>query len=321
MHDHTHGHGHPQGHDRSPNEVRRGHARRLVVVLCLSGTYMFLEAIGGLITGSLALLADAGHLLSDVASLALGLFAVRVAQRPATSQRTYGHTRVEILAALTQGVALVAVALMISIEAIERFGSGREVNGAGMMLVASGALLVNLIGMRVLSAGRSESINIRGVWLHVASDALGSLGVIIAGMLIWQFGWLWADPAVSLLISALVLFAAWNLGRDAVDILMEAAPGHLDVEDIREALAGLPGVTGVHDLHVWTIGNREISLSSHLLSPPGGNQNELLREVQTLLGERFSIRHTTVQIEIQDGSDPDCEGACDPPLGEAPVVA
>ena len=210
---------------------------------------------------------------------------------------------------------------MIFVEAIERFGSKHDVNGLGMMLVASGALVVNLIGMSVLNAGRSESINIRGVWLHVASDALGSLGVIIAGLVIWQFGWLWADPAVSVLISVLVLFAAWNLVRDAIDILMEAAPGHLNVDEIREALAGLPGVTSVHDLHVWTIGNQEISLSSHLVSPPGGNPNELLRDAQSLLGSQFSIRHTTVQIEIQDGTDPDCEGACDPPAGKATAVA
>ena len=310
MHDHSHG-----------DTVRQGHSRRLTIVLCLSGTYMFAEAIGGLVTGSLALLADAGHLLSDVASLALGLFALRMAQRPATSQRTYGHTRVEILAALTQGVALVAVAFVIFLEAIERLGEMREVSGIGMMVVASGALVVNAIGMQVLNSGRSESINIRGVWLHVASDALGSLGVIVAGLLIWQFGWLWADPAVSILISALVLFAAWNLVRDAVDILMEAAPGHLDVEEIRAALAALPGVTNVHDLHVWTIGNREIALSSHLVCPPGGNPEEVLRAAQAALGERFSIHHSTVQIEIREGNDPDCEGACDPPLGRASVVA
>jgi cobalt-zinc-cadmium efflux system protein len=319
---HDHGHAAPSGQSAHDDNVRHEHSRRLRIVLCLSGSYLFAEALGGWITGSLALLADAGHLLSDVASLALGLFALSVAQRPATSQRTYGHTRVEILAALTQGVALVAVALIIFVEAIDRLGAQQEVNGLGMMLVASGALLVNLIGMKVLNAGRSESINIRGVWLHVASDALGSLGVIIAGLMIWRFGWLWADPAVSILISVLVLFAAWHLVRDAVDILMEAAPGHLDVEEIRQALAAVPRVTSVHDLHVWTIGNQEISLSSHLVCPPGGNPNELLREVQSLLDNRFSIRHSTVQIEVrEDGSDPDCDGACDAPLGGASVLA
>ncbi len=317
-HHHSHHHGHSDGIAAGAgHEARRGHARQLKIVLVLSGVYMFAEAAGGLITGSLALLADAGHLLSDVASLVLGLFAVWIAQRPATPRRTYGHTRVEILAALGQGVALVAVALMIGLEAVERFQTMREVNGLGMMAVASGALLVNSIGMLVLSRGRRESINIRGVWLHVASDALGSLGVISAGLVIWLFGWLWADPAVSLLISVLVLFAAWQLVRDALDILMEGAPGHLDVEEIRSALADLAEVASVHDLHVWTIGNGEISLSSHLVSPPGGDPSGLLREVRGLLGDRFSIHHSTVQIEVADGSDPDCEGACDSPPARA----
>ncbi len=317
-HQHSHHHGHSDGIAAGAgHEARRGHARQLKIVLVLSGVYMFAEAAGGLLTGSLALLADAGHLLSDVASLVLGLFAIWIAQRPATPRRTYGHTRVEILAALGQGVALVAVALMIGLEAVERFQTMREVNGLGMMGVASGALLVNSIGMLVLSRGRRESINIRGVWLHVASDALGSLGVISAGLVIWLFGWLWADPAVSLLISVLVLFAAWQLVRDALDILMEGAPGHLDVEEIRTALAELAEVASVHDLHVWTIGNGEISLSSHLVSPPGGDPSGLLREVRGLLGDRFSIHHSTVQIEVADGSDPDCEGACDSPPARA----
>jgi cobalt-zinc-cadmium efflux system protein len=292
-----------------------------MVVLCLSATYMFAEAAGGLVFKSLALLADAGHTLSDVASLVLGLFAIRMAQRPATSQRTYGHTRVEILAALGQGVALAAVAIMILSEAVERFSMPRDVSGLGMIAIASGGLAVNCIGLFALNAGRSQSINIRGVWLHVASDALGSVGVIAAGFAIWLVGWTWADPAASMAICGLVLVAAWQLVRDAIDILMETAPGHLNVEEIREALAGLPGVTSVHDLHVWTIGNQEISLSSHLVSPPTGNPNELLRDVQSLLRDQFSIRHTTVQIEIQDGTDADCEGACDPPLGETPAVA
>jgi cobalt-zinc-cadmium efflux system protein len=230
---------------------------------------------------------------------------------------------VEILAALAQGVALVAVALMIFIEAVDRVGSAPEVNGLGMMVVASGALLANAIGLVLLNSGRHESINIRGVWLHLATDAIGSVGVIAAGAAVWLLGWVWVDTAASLVISVLVLFAAWQLLRDAVDILMEAAPGHLDVDEIRQALATLPDVASVHDLHVWTIGNGEISLSSHLVSPPGGDPNGLLHEVRRLLGESFSIRHSTVQIEIGDGSEDDCEGACDTPVlvtAVAPVV-
>lgn len=297
----AHAHNHSHGRDDR---------RRLTIVLVLSTTYMFAEAAGGLITGSLALLADAGHLLSDVGSLVLGLFAVWAAQRPATAQRTYGHTRVEILAALAQGVALVVVALMICLEAFERLGQPAAVDGLGMVLVAAGALVVNSIGLVVLNGGRADSINIRGVWLHVASDAAGSFGVMCAGAAIWLFGWAWADAAASIAISVLVLFAAWQLVRDATDILMETAPGHLDVDEIRRAISSLPAVQSVHDLHVWTIGNNEISLSSHLVAPRDGDLPSLLRDVRALLGSRFSIHHSTVQIEVDGTGDP-CEGACE----------
>ncbi len=322
VHDHA-GEGAGHGHSHGLSDlVRQGQARRLVAVLVLVGLYMGAEVAGGILFKSLALLADAGHTLSDVASLILGLFAVWMARRPATGKRTYGHTRVEILAALAQGVALVAVSIMIFSEAVTRFSGSPDVNGLGMMLVATGGLLTNAIGMYVLNRGRQESLNIRGVWLHLATDALGSLGVIAAGALVWWFGWVWADAAIAIVISFLVLYSAWQLLRDAVDILMESAPGHLDVGEIRESLAALDAVSSVHDLHVWTIGNAEISLSTHLVSPVGGDPNALLREVSDLLASRFSIVHTTVQIEIDDGSEADCEGACDtPPLSIASPVS
>jgi cobalt-zinc-cadmium efflux system protein len=304
------GHSHAHGLSQA---ARSGQARRLVVVLVLVGSYMIAEVVGAFLTGSLALFADAGHTLSDVASLILGLFAVRMAQRPATDKRTYGHTRIEILAALAQGVALVAVSIMIFSEAVPRLTSAPEVNGLGMMIVATGGLLVNAVGMFILNRGRQESLNIRGVWLHLATDALGSLGVIGAGALVLTLGWGFADPAIAIVISGLVLWSAWQLLRDAVDILMESAPGHLDVDEIRLSMAALPPVASVHDLHVWTIGNGEVSLSTHLVSPPGGDPSALLREVTGLLAERFSIRHTTVQIEIGEGADGDCEDACDAP--------
>jgi cobalt-zinc-cadmium efflux system protein len=323
MHSHSHDHSQHSGHGHGLGQgVREGQARGLVVVLVLVGVYMFAEVAGSFLTGSLALLADAGHTLSDVASLILGLFAVWMAQRPASQNRTYGHTRVEILAALAQGVALVAVAIMIFREGAGRITAAPEVNGLGMMLVASGGLAVNAIGMYILDRGRQDSLNIRGVWLHLATDALGSLGVIAAGAAVWAFGWAWADAAIAMVISGLVLYSAWQLLRDAVDILMESAPGHLDVEEIRTAMADLPDVTSVHDLHVWTIGNAEVALSTHLVSPAASDPGDLLREVRDLLAERFGVRHTTVQIEVDDGTEADCEGACDPPVvaGAAPVV-
>jgi cobalt-zinc-cadmium efflux system protein len=324
-HSHSHSHGFVTGHSHGLGPAagaRQDQSRKLTFVLVLTSLYMVAEVVGGFLTGSLALFADAGHTLSDVASLLLGLFAIWAAQRPANASRTYGHTRVEILAALAQGAALAAVALMIFSEAVERIGTAPDVNGIGMMLVASGGLLTNAVGMFILNRGRQESINIRGVWLHLATDALGSLGVIGAGALVWLFGWAWADAAIAMVISGLVLFAAWQLLRDAVDILMETAPGHLDVDEIREAMAALPGVASVHDLHVWTIGNAETSLSAHLVSPGGDGPNTLLRDVREVLAERFGIQHTTVQIEIDDGDSDDCEGSCDRPEAgaAAPVV-
>ena len=315
MHDHPQGHAHGHAHGLAGvgNEVRRGQAKRLIVVIVLNFAYMIAEIVGGLLTGSLALLADAGHTLSDLASLALGLFAVWFAQRPASASRTYGHTRVEILAALGEGIALVGVGIMILYESFERLGAAREVNGLGVMWIAAGALVANGLGALILNAGRRDSLNIQGVWLHLATDALGSLGVVVAGAAVWLLGWVWADTAVSMAIGVMVMVAAWQLLRGAVDILMEAAPGHLDVEEIRSALAGLRDVTSVHDLHVWTIGNGEISLSSHLVAPPDRDASALLRDVRGLLDERFSIHHSTIQIELEDGSDADCHGACDPP--------
>jgi len=287
--------------------------RRLTLALCLAAVYMVAEVVGGLLTGSLALLADATHMLSDVAALSMALLASWVVTRPSGLRWTYGLARAEILAALAQGAALVAVAVLIVLEALERLADPPAVLGPGILAVASGGLLVNLVGLWVLGAGRHENLNIRGAWLHVLGDALGSVGAMIAGFLIWRFGWQWADPAASLAISALVLVSAWHLLREAVDVLMEAAPRHLDLEQIEAALAGLPGVRQVHDLHVWTIGNGEISLSCHLVAAGEGSDG-LLSEAYLLLGSRFGIDHATVQIEPPRfaGQTPRsvCAGAC-----------
>ena len=309
MHHHNHHHGSQLGSEAG-RQSRRKNRRRLIVVLCLTAAYMVAEVIGGLLTGSLALFADAGHSASDVGALALSLTAIWIAQRPAAPRRTFGHTRAEILAALAQGMALAVVAALIVVEAVERLQTPSEVKGLGMVLIASGGLAVNLVGMWILGHGRHESLNVRGAWLHVASDALGSLGVIAAGALIALFGWRWADPAASLLISALVLIGAWHLLREAVDVLMETAPAHLDVREIRQALQTLSGVDEVHDLHVWTIGSGEISLSSHAVAAPGCEPGELLRRMQALLTKRFDIAHATIQIEPHDAGV-ECETGCE----------
>ena len=238
-----------------------------------------------------------------------------MASRPAEKRRTFGNSRAEILAALANGLGLGVVAIFISVHAIERFMVPREVAGGGVMLVAAGGLVVNLVSLAILEAGRGQSMNVRGAWLHVASDALASVGVLVAGLGIWAFGWMWLDPAVSIGVSVLVLASAWNLVREALDILMEAAPAHLDPEEIRDQLLDVPGVHALHCLHVWTIGSGEVSLSSHLVVDRDREPERLLQEVRERLASRFSIEHTTIQIELAEPgreAQPSCGEPCEP---------
>jgi cobalt-zinc-cadmium efflux system protein len=264
-------------------------------------------------------------MLSDVAALALALFAAWVASRPSGARWTYGRVRAEILAALAQGVALIAVAVLIVVEAVERIGTPQVVMGPGVLGIATGGLIINLIALRVLQHGREESLNVRGAWLHVLSDALGSVGAMTAGGLIWAFGWYWADPAASILICGLVLYSAWHLIREAVDVLMEAAPRSVDPDAILEALCGIPGVRSVHDLHVWTVGSGQISLSCHIVGPRDEPPTSLLSRAYTVLGNRFGIDHATIQIEPEEfaGQSPRslCGGGCDTSLDATPEPA
>jgi len=297
-------HGHDHGVHHHGGRATRSNQKRLAIALCLAATYMVAEVVGGLLTGSLALLADAGHMLSDVAALAMSLVAMRIAQRPATPNRTYGYLRTEILAALLQGVLLVAVSVFIFIEAVERIQTPQEVLGGPMLLIATGGLVVNLIGLAVLNAGRRDNLNIRGAWLHVMSDALGSLGAIFAGAAIYSMGWHWADPVASLLIGLLVIYSSWSLLREAVDVLMEAAPAHIDVAKVRSAIAELPGVQAVHDLHVWTITSGMVSLSGHVVAKDNSDTGPLLQQICDRLHQRFGIDHSTIQIESEDFQEP-----------------
>ncbi len=291
-HAHEHGSAHAHAHGAS-----RG---RLALALALTLAYAVAEVAGGLYAGSLALLSDANHMLSDGAALGLALFAAWFALRPAGARWTYGRVRAEILAALAQGVALVVVAVLIVVEASERIGAPAAVSGGPVLLVAAGGLLVNLLVLGLLRSSREGSLNVRGAWLHVLGDAAGSVGAMVAGALIFAFGWTLADPLAALAISALVLYSAWQLIREAVDILMEAAPRGVDVERIRLALAELVGVSSVHDLHVWSLGSGRLALSCHLVVPEDGRCTPMLTEVYTLLGARFSIDHATVQLEPVD---------------------
>ena len=303
-------------HSDPSTDSRTSGRRRLNLMLALSASYMVAEALGGWWTGSLALLADAGHMASDVASLALASFALWFARRPADARRTFGHTRAEILAALAQGAGLVVVAALILLEAFERLEAPPAVAGAGVLAIATGGLGVNLLGLWLLADGHEHNLSVRGAWLHVLADTLGSLGAMGAGAAIWLFGWHWADPAASFGIALLVIASAWHLVRDAVDILMETAPRHLDVGEIRAALVGVHDVLDVHDLHVWTIGSGEVSLSCHAVSCDGADPSALLVRCSELLSRDFSIRHATIQVEPASGPDNlesavGCETACE----------
>lgn len=309
---HAHAHAHA--------EVRAANGRRLRWMLGLALGYAGVELVGGWWTGSLALLADALHMVSDVAALGLSLLGLWMASRPASSRRTFGNSRAEILAALANGLGLAVVAVFITSHAIERFASPTPVEGLGVMIVATGGLLVNGLGLWILEGGRRDSLNLRGAWLHVLSDTLASVGVILSGIGIWLFGWLWLDPAVSLLVSALVLFSAWQLVREALDVLMETAPAHLDPEEILAALENVAGIHSAHCLHVWTIGSGEISLSSHLVVDARRDPETLLGEVRTALSEGFGIEHTTIQLEAvgpRDEAVPTCDEACEPGVATA----
>lgn len=288
---------HPPGAHSHRHDARAAGARRLWIVLFLVGSYMVAEVIGGLFTNSLALLADAGHMLSDVAALGLALFALRMARREATARRSYGFYRTEILAALVNGATLIAISLFVFLEAYERFRQPPDVEGALMMGIASGGLLVNLAGLWVLRSGEGQTLNERGAWLHVLTDALGSVGAILGGLAVWQFGWYWADPAVSIVIGILVMYSSWGLLRESVAVLMEGAPGHVDVDAVRESIAKAPGVESVHDLHIWSITSGMVSLSAHVCADDATSHRTILTQLRAMLHERFGIDHMTIQVE------------------------
>jgi cobalt-zinc-cadmium efflux system protein len=258
---------------------------------------MVAEFVGGIMSGSLALLADAGHMLSDAGALALSLFALWISQRPPTPRRTWGYYRIEILAALVNGVTLVVLSIFILREAFERFRAPAPVDAPLMMGIAAGGLVVNLVSLAILHGGKEENLNVRGAWLHVLTDALGSVQAIVAGGLIWGLGWTWADPAASALISLLVIYSAWGLLKETVGVLMEGTPRHVDVDEVRNCLMGLPCVLGVHDLHVWTITSGMESLSCHVVIEDGQSYRETLTEVRATLHDRFGIDHLTIQVE------------------------
>lgn len=293
-------------HDAS-RHCSSAQSRRLAWVLALTCIYMLAEIIGGLLSNSLALLADAGHMLSDAAALALSLFAMWAARRPAPRASTFGYHRAEILAALLNGSVLLVIALFIFLEALQRLRAPAPVAGPLMLAIACGGLVMNLVGLKLLAPGRDANLNVRGAWLHVLSDALGSVGAILAALAIWVGGWVWADPLASIVIAIFVVHSAWSLLRETVAVLMEIAPGHIDVDEVRAAIGTMAPVIEVHDLHVWSITSGMESLSAHVLAHPDSDADALLISIRRLLADRFGIAHVTIQIEkAANGACGDC---------------
>lgn len=272
----------------------------MLIALVVLALYMFGETVGGILAHSLALLADAGHMFSDMAALGLALVAGRVVRRAADVRRTYGYHRAEILAALINGGSLLAISAYIVIEAVGRLARPVAVDGPLMLTVAGGGLIVNLVVLRLLHAGRAERLSHKGAWLHAVSDALGSVQVLLAGTGILLLGWTWLDPVASLVVAGLVVRSAWSLVKESTSVLFESVPKHLHPDEIAEALTSVEGVTSFHDLHVWTIGSGFDAISVHVRSDCRRPRGEILRDIQTVLRVRFKLEHATIQLEDDD---------------------
>ncbi len=271
--------------------------KRLKLVFAMTGLYLVAEVVGGIVTGSLALLADAGHMFTDVAGLGLALLAIRFAARPASPTRTYGFYRAEILAALANAVALVLISLYVLYEAYQRFRDPPEVESGAMLVVAAVGLVVNVVGLLVLRRGANASLNLRGAYFEVLSDALTSVGVIVAAIIMITTGWYYADPILSAGIGLFILPRTWTLMREAVGVLLEGTPADVNLAAMREAIAGVPGVTGVHDLHVWSLTSGVNAMSAHVVVQDMTGAAETLAAVHRLATTDLKLAHATIQIE------------------------
>jgi cobalt-zinc-cadmium efflux system protein len=294
--DSHHGHGHASGSTRA-----------LAWALGVTVTFMVVEAVGGYLSGSLALLADAAHMLMDCAALSLSLFAGWIVQRPAGGGRTYGWYRAEVLAAMVNGVLLLGITAGIVIEAVHRLSEPRVIHTDMMLIVASGGFVANLVSVSLLHKVRGESLAVKGAYLHVLSDILGSAAAIVAALIIMRTGWTPVDPILSFLVSLLLVVSAVRLLWTAVDVLLESAPAHIKVPDLEAAMASVPGVERVHDLHVWTVASGFVAMSGHAVVSDIARRDEALAEITQRI-QAFGIRHVTVQLE-QSGDCVGCETA------------
>ena len=299
-HDHSHGghshsHGHDHGHSHGASTRALGWSLALTVVILIA------EGVGGWLSNSLALLADAGHVLTDAGALGLSLFVAWLARQPGSPAKTYGYLRWEILAALINGATLLLISVWIVIEAIMRFRHPEAVEGGLMLAVALLGFLVNGVAVWLLHGVREGSLNVRGAYLHVLGDMLASGGTVVAALIIKQTGWLGADPVASLVTTVLIMTGAWRLVRESVDVLLEAAPAHIALDAVRMKLEGLSGVESVHDLHVWTVTSGMVAMSAHAIVRESGNHQRVLDQAHDiLLG--MGIQHSTIQLECEEMS-------------------
>lgn len=282
-------------------ERRAGGApiRRLTLVFALTAGFMVVEAIGGWVSGSLALLADAGHMLTDVGALGLTLFTAWIARRPANATKTYGYLRWEIIAALINGATLFGLAVWVVVEAIGRIDHPQPIQGGLFFVIALTGLLVNLVSIYVLHGAHKDHLNTRGAYLHILGDLLGSVGAVIAAIIVIQTGWTLADPIISVLLSLLILVGAWRLVRESTDVLLEAVPAHVSMEQVAERMRAVDGVTAVHDLHVWTVASGMVAMSGHALVPDLDAHPGVLAEIRKAVAQ-LGISHVTIQLESRD---------------------
>lgn len=265
----------------------------------MTAVFMVVELIGGLISNSLALVADAAHMLTDVGALGLSLFVLWFSRRPARPERSYGYLRLEILAAFVNGVTLVVIAFTIFWQAYQRMLTPEDVEGGLMMVVAIAGLAVNVVAARMLHSSAHENLNLRGAYLHVLGDLVGSVGAIIAAIIILLAGWTLADPIISIIVGLLILVSSWKLVRESVDILLESTPAHINLTELRDTIDEIPGVNDVHDLHVWTVTSGYLAMSGHAVVRSVDESQRILKEIHQRMHDRFGIQHVTVQLECE----------------------
>jgi cobalt-zinc-cadmium efflux system protein len=304
-HNHSHGHSHGHGHSHTNNK------KALFWSFLLIAAFMIVEVIGGIITNSLALLSDAGHMLSDAAALGLSLFAMKLGERKATHSKTYGFKRFEIIAAALNGLTLIVISIYIFIEAYHRLTDPPEVQSLGMLTISVIGLLVNMIAAWILMSGdKDENLNVRSAFLHVIGDMLGSVGAIIAALLIYFFGWGLADPIASIAVAILIIISGWRVSKESFHVLMEGTPEQIKLNEVKDEIMKIPEVKDVHDVHVWSITSGVFMLSGHIAVEGEGAHDRVLRAAQKLLHDRFGIDHSTLQVEAEEHGCPCAHGPC-----------